>query len=157
MVFLDVPNIAAPEKKGEYGLLPKGTYRALVTDAERKATKDGTGTYISVTFDIVEGPHKGRKLWHIFNDGNKNPQAVAIAKGELKRFVEALDHTKPIQYENEFFRLIADRVLWLEVGVRKNKQSGEERNQIFDFLPDRVASTAAPEVDEIPPPDDVPF
>ena len=44
--------------------IPSGTNEAIITDSEMKATKNGLGMGINLTFEILsEGPAKGRKVF----------------------------------------------------------------------------------------------
>jgi hypothetical protein len=51
------------EAAGDMLPLPRGTYRARVTDGELVTSKSGTPGY-TLTFIVTDGEHKGRKLWH---------------------------------------------------------------------------------------------
>jgi hypothetical protein len=65
-----------------------GTYTVISDSAEIKATKSGTGEYISVKFKIVGGDCGGMTLWHSFNIKNQSVKAVEIGLQQLKQFVE---------------------------------------------------------------------
>ncbi|MGD9126460.1 MAG: DUF669 domain-containing protein, partial [Planctomycetia bacterium] len=43
--------------------IPAGKYVAVITESEMKDTKSGVGQYLQLTFDIIDGKYKGRKLW----------------------------------------------------------------------------------------------
>ena len=51
------------EPSSNFEPIPAGKYLAAITESEMKATKAGTGNYLSLTFQILEGPLKGRLLW----------------------------------------------------------------------------------------------
>ena len=42
--------------------LPAGKYLAAIIESEMKPTKAGTGNYLALTFQVLDGPHKGRML-----------------------------------------------------------------------------------------------
>lgn len=86
--MFDMRSVEAP-KKGSYEPIPEGDYPLLITDAEVKDTKAGTGQYLNVTMEITAGDFKGRKLWHLFNIANPNPEAVRIAKEQMKAMMLA--------------------------------------------------------------------
>ena len=77
------------EEQREFTALPAGDYVAIATESEKKVTKAGTGHYLQFTFEILEGSHKGRKLWSRMNLWNPNQTAVNIAKREFKAFITA--------------------------------------------------------------------
>lgn len=140
--------------KNGFELLPKGMYRVLVTRLEEKTSQAG-GAYISAQFDVVEGDHKGRKLWHNFTTRHPNAQAVAIGQSDLAKFIEACGFEGEVKDEKHLYSICMDQVLWLDVGSRKDKKTGDERQAVFDFLPEKAK--AAPEIDaEISAPE-IPF
>ena len=63
--------------------IPVGKYVAVITDSEMKPTKSGAGSYLQLTFQIIEGEHSGRLLWVRLNLDNPNATAVEIARREL--------------------------------------------------------------------------
>jgi hypothetical protein len=155
MVFL---NTKTTERvKTGFDLLPKGIYQVLVSNLEEKPSQAG-GAYIEARFDVVEGPHKGRKLWHRFTTRNKSEQALAIGKSQLASFIEACGYVGEVTDEKHFFSICMDQVLLLDVGIGKNKITKEDEQKVYDFLPVKPKA-AASAADEIPPPgvDDIPF
>ena len=70
--------------------LPAGKYLAIITDSEMKPTKSGSGNYLELTFQVIDGPFKGRMLWSRLNLDNPNAQAVQIAQGELSAICRAV-------------------------------------------------------------------
>jgi len=65
-----------------------GSYTVIADGAEIKATKAGTGEYISVKFKILGGECNGLTLWHSFNIKNPSVKAVEIGLQQLKQFVQ---------------------------------------------------------------------
>ena len=71
--------------------IPSGTYEAVVTDSETRATKSGTGMGINLTFEIIsEGPAKGRKVFAWINYENANAKAQQIGREELASLCKAV-------------------------------------------------------------------
>ena len=75
--------------------LPTGNYKAVISASEEKQTKAGTGSYLSLTFDIIEGEHKGRKVWANLNINNPNQDATRIAYEQLSAICHAVGVLKP--------------------------------------------------------------
>ena len=101
-----------------YDALPKGKYQALATESEMKQTKNRDGEYLQITWEIVEGQFKGRKLWSRLNLRNKSKQAVDIANRELSAICHAtgvLDLQDSAQLHNI--------VITLDVGIDKGDAS----------------------------------
>src|SRR5262245_6505451 len=75
--------------------LPAGKYPAVITESEMKPNKAGTGSYLQLTFEVLDGAFKGRKLWSRLNLDNPNAQAVQIAKAELSALCRAVNVMAP--------------------------------------------------------------
>jgi len=60
--------------------MPVGKYIAVITDSEMKPTKSGSGNYLQLKFQIVEGEYANRLLWVRLNLDNTNATAVKIAR-----------------------------------------------------------------------------
>ena len=78
------------EPNSGFTLMPAGKYLAVITEDEMKDTKSGDGRYLSLTFEVLDGKFKGRKLWARLNLENKNAQAVQIARGDLSAICRAV-------------------------------------------------------------------
>jgi len=75
--------------------IPAGKYLAAITESEMKPTKAGTGQYLQLTFQVLEGQHKGRLLWARLNLDNPSDMAVKIAKSELSAICRAVGVLTP--------------------------------------------------------------
>lgn len=67
----------APQEAFE--VLPPGWYNVRITGSEMKPTKDGGGSFLSLTMTVIDGPAANRKVFDRLNLNNKNPKAVEIA------------------------------------------------------------------------------
>jgi hypothetical protein len=54
-----------------------------------KDTKSGTGHYIALTMEIIDGSYSGRKIWDNLNVKNANPTAEKIAQASLTRYFQS--------------------------------------------------------------------
>ena len=75
--------------------IPAGKYLAVITDSEMKPTKAGTGHYLQLAFQIIEGPYKNRFVWARLNLDNPNATAVQIARAELSAICRAVGVMAP--------------------------------------------------------------
>ena len=75
--------------------VPAGQYLAIITESEMKPTKAGTGQYLQLTFQIIEGEYKGRLLWARLNLDNPSAMAVKIARAELSAICRAVNVMAP--------------------------------------------------------------
>lgn len=79
----------------DFGVIPADRYVAVATASAMKPTKDGQGQYLEFTFEVIDGPYKGRKVWSRMNLINKNQTAVSIANRELANLCRAIGIIKP--------------------------------------------------------------
>ena len=71
--------------------IPSGSYEAVVTDSEMRATKNGLGMGINLTFEIIsEGPAKGRKVFVWINYEHPKVEAQRIGREELASLCKAV-------------------------------------------------------------------
>ena len=73
----------------DFSALPTGDYLVIISNSEFRATKNGSGQYLMLAFQVIDGPRKGRYLWHNLNLQNQNPKAEEIAQRELSAICHA--------------------------------------------------------------------
>jgi hypothetical protein len=71
----------ATKPADDLGLLPAGEYSCRVLDGTLSTAKTGTSGY-KITFEIIDGPHAGRRIWH---DIWISPAAMSMAKRDLEK------------------------------------------------------------------------
>ena len=108
--------------------VPAGKYTAVITASEMKPTKKGTGQYLELTFQIIEGEHKGRLLWARLNLDNPDATAVKIARAELSAICRALGVLAP-KDSVELHNL----PLMIKVGIKNRDDNGEPTNVIRGY------------------------
>jgi hypothetical protein len=74
--------------------LPEGTYKAAIVNSELKETKAGTGDYYNFEYQILEGEHKGKKVWQMITRNNQSEKATLIGRKQFAGLKLALD--KPV-------------------------------------------------------------
>jgi len=129
--------------------IPAGKYLAAITESEMKPTKSGSGSYLQLTFTIVEGEHKNRVLWARLNLNNPNATAVKIARGELSAICRAVGVMQPKDSVE-----LHNIPLVIVVKLKKRQDTGELANEIKGY--ESKASAAgqpqqAPATDSTPP------
>ena len=118
-----------------YELLPAGTYRAQIVESEMRVTKNGMGRFLWLMLDILDGEHKGRKLFDQLNLVNPNPTTVEIAQRTLSAICHA---TGKLQVnDSEELHLIP---LTIQVKVKPPKNGYGESNAISYLPPERGAA-----------------
>lgn len=105
--------------------LPAGPYLAAIIGSEFRPTKAGTGQYLELKFQVLDGPHKDRLLWARLNLDNPNPEAVKMAKAELSAICRALGVMQPQDSVD-----LHDLPLLITVKCKKREDNGEIGNEI---------------------------
>ncbi len=83
------------EPATDFEPMPAGKYSAVVIESSDKKTKAGDGSFLEAVFEIIDGPFRGRKVWHRFNLANRNSTAVEIARQQLSSLCRAVGVLQP--------------------------------------------------------------
>ena len=105
--------------------IPAGKYVAAITTSEMKPTKNGAGQYLELEYQILDGEHKGRKLWSRHTLQHPSAQTVQIARGELSSVCRAVGIMTP-KNSAELHNL----PMTVTVKVKKREDNGELTNEI---------------------------
>lgn len=144
--------------ESEFELIPPGVYKAMITESEMKATKDGQGAFLELKIQLEDG----RSLKERLNIQNKNETAVTIAYQTLAKICKACNKTS-IADTNELHNIR----FMIEVAVEKGKpykdkegveKQGYDQNTIKKYMSvnDAVAPTQSAASDA-PAPADPPW
>ena len=88
-------NAESIEPTQDFTLLPAGDYKVIVKSTERKETKAGTGAYLKLEIEVIEGPNKGGLIFENLNLWNPNETAVKIAQQSLSSLCRAAGNMTP--------------------------------------------------------------
>lgn len=116
------------EPNSDFEPIPAGKYMAVITESELKPTKAGTGHYLQLTFQVIEGPYQNRLLWARLNIDNANAQARKIAEGELSAICRAVGVLAP----NDSVEL-HNLPLVIHVRCKKRTDTGEIVNEVKGY------------------------
>jgi hypothetical protein len=108
--------------------IPAGRYVAMITSSEQKPTKSGSGTYLQITFQILEGEYKGRCVWTRLNLQNANAMAVQIARSQLSALCRAVGVMTP-RDSVELHNL----PLQIQVRIKRRNDTEELENVVSGF------------------------
>jgi len=151
MANLNGFNAHEVEPASEFEPLPAGKYLAAIMESEQKPTKGGDGSYLQLTFQVLEGSHKGRNVWARLNLHNPSATAVKIARGELSAICRAVGVMTP-RDSVELHNL----PLLLTVKCKNREDNGELTNEIKGYEPKAAAPATgqpqqAPTTSNTPP------
>ena len=118
----------AVEPATQFDVLPKGEYLAAAVSSEMKSTKAMTGQYLQLSFEILEGKFKGRRIFERLNLQNPNKDAEEIAQ----RTLSALCHALGILQVNESEQLHDIPVL-ISVTIEDGKGDYGPSNRITGY------------------------
>jgi hypothetical protein len=82
----DSSNIAPQQTMGP---LPAGQYLAHITESDVVDLKSGNGQGLKLTFEVIDGQFKGRKVWESLNVVHTNETAQGIAQSQLSAICRA--------------------------------------------------------------------
>jgi len=118
--------------------IPAGKYPVVIVESEMKPTKSGTGRYLELTFEVIDGEYRGRKVWARLNLENPNATAVEIARAELSAICRAVNVMQP-RDSVELHNL----PLVVTVRCKKNPDTDEITNEVKGYAARDTAGAAA--------------
>jgi Protein of unknown function (DUF669) len=127
------------EPSTEFEPIPAGKYLAIITQSEVKANKAGTGSYLQLTFQVIDGPFKNRFLWARLNLDNPNATAVQIARAELSAVCRATGIMTP----NDSVEL-HNLPMQITVKCKRRADTGDLQNEISAYAK-KGAATGQPQ------------
>jgi hypothetical protein len=119
--------------------VPGGQYlAAIVSELEKKTNEAATiddASYIQLTFEILEGPHKGSKVWDLLNLNNPSQACVVSARGRVSTIRQACG-----------LKVLRDTIelqnIPMLIDVIQGEYKGKKNNKIVDYKP--AGSTSPP-------------
>lgn len=138
------------EPSSSFEPIPAGQYLAVITGSEMKPNKAGTGQFLQLCFQIVDGQYKNRLLWTRLNLDNPNATAVQIARAELSAICRAVGVLAPRDSVE-----LHDLPLVIHVRCKKRADTGEITNEVKGFAkkesPKPPPANPQPQADTTPP------
>ena len=111
------------QNENSFDALPAGWYQVKVESAEVKATKAGTGKYISVGYKVTGENYNGRMVFGNLNIQNPNPEAERIGRQQLGDLCRAIG-IAGVQDTNQ---LIGGNCM-VNLNVRKSEEYGDSND-----------------------------
>lgn len=121
-----------------YDLLPKGDYLAMAIASELKPNSKRTGEYLQITFEVIDGPAKGRKVWDRLNIRNANKTAEKIAMEQLNALCMATN-VLHLQDSEQLHNI----PLVIKVDVEAGKDGYDDQNRVKGYVPAGAAPAQA--------------
>lgn len=116
------------EPQGSFDPIPAGWYVGMIVASEMKPTKTGSGEYLQLRIDIIEGEYEGRVLFDRLNLRNTNQTAVEIAQRQLSAICRAVGVMQPQDSSD-----LHDRPLRVKVSIRPAGNGHDASNEIRGY------------------------
>jgi hypothetical protein len=113
-------------------VIPPGKYLVQIVNSEMKLTSTG-GELLWLEFDILDGEHKGRKLFDRLNLQNSNAQAVEIAQRALSAICHATGQMQVNDSQQLHYKPMVATVKVQPAGPDRNGIQREAQNQIRGY------------------------
>lgn len=139
MAFLDqeFDVSALPKGNTNFDPLPPGWYSASITKADLMPTKDGSGQYIKVRYDITGPTHQGRVVFGNLNIKNASLKAEEIGRQNLGDIMRAIGLPKLADTD----QLIGGN-LQIKLTIRPANEQFEAQNEVKGY---KANNGAAPD------------
>ena len=118
------------EPQGSFDPIPAGWYVGMIVASEMKPTKTGSGEYLQLRIDIIDGEYEGRVLFDRLNLRNSNQTAVDIAQRQLSAICRAVGVMQPQDSSD-----LHDRPLRVKVSIRPAGNGHDASNEIRGYSP----------------------
>jgi hypothetical protein len=82
----------APQQSS--GPLPAGVYLAHIVESDVQPLKSGNGEGLKLTFEVIDGQHKGRKVYENLNIRHTSEDTQRIAQSQLSALCHAVNVIK---------------------------------------------------------------
>ncbi len=82
----------APQQSS--GPLPAGVYLAHIVESDVQPLKSGNGEGLKLTFEVIDGQFKGRKVWENLNIRHTSEDTQRIAQSQLSALCHAVNVIK---------------------------------------------------------------
>jgi len=128
MANLNNFNANEVEPTNDFDPIPAGKYVAVITASQMKENKNRTGSYLELTFQVIEGEYRNRLLWARLSIEHSNPTTAKIARGHLSAICKAVGVLTP-RDSVELHNL----PLVINVKVKKRTDNDDLTNDIKGF------------------------
>ena len=122
-----------------FDVLPAGEYDVVIVASSVEQTKSGTGKYLKLELQVINGQFKKRKLFDNLNLWNQSQQAQTIARGQMSAICRAIGNLTPKDSSELHMKKIR-----CKVKIEKSEEYGDS-NKIVGYRlvrPARQRATA---------------
>jgi hypothetical protein len=84
-----------PAQPLNFDPIPAGEYLGHITESEIAPLNSGNGNGLKLTFEVIDGQHKGRRIWEMLSIVHTNPKTQQIAQEQLSAICHAIGIMQP--------------------------------------------------------------
>lgn len=128
--------------------LPAGEYIVQAIEASYEPNSKNTGKILKITYEVLDGHFKGRKIFENLNLENPNKQAEEISRRSLNSLCLAIG-LKELQSPSQILRT----PLTVKLNFKKDEKYGD-RNEIKKHLPLALGKAGDPAQPSQPQPNE---
>lgn len=111
--------------------IPAGKYIGAIVESDIVGNKSNTGNILKLVWEVLDGQHKGRKVWSNLNIMHQNQTAQEIAQRELKSICDAVGFTSDLDDSAQ----LHNRPCVIAVKVTPAKDGYDAKNEISGYSP----------------------
>ena len=139
------------------GPIPAGVYLAHCIESDVGPLKSGNGTGLKMTFEILDGQYKNRKVWENLNIQHTSEETQRIAQSQLSALCHAVNVIKLEDTAALHFKPVKIKVTVREAQGQyqasnniKGYESAGGATPSFVPAPSEAAAAAAPAASKTP-------
>lgn len=124
--------------KASFAPMPAGVYLAHITESDVVPLKTGNGSALKLTFEILDGQFKGRKIWERLNIQHTNADTQKWAQADLSAICHATGNIRLNETSALHFKPVK-----IKLAIRAASGDYEESNAIKGYESASGAKPAA--------------
>lgn len=133
----------------DFDPLPAGDYEVVITQSEMRRNKAGTGAYVAMTYQVVNGKYANRLIFDNINILNASAKAQEIGHQSLAKIGKAVGVTKIVDTTALHGLPFVVRVAVRPADEARGFKAG---NDVKDYFPAGTVAASAPAAAPTPPP-----
>ena len=134
-------NALEVEPSATFQPMPAGWYKCVITEAVEGMNKAGTGSYLKLSIEVIDGDHTGRNVFEYLNLKHEKDVVVQIAQQALSQICRAINVNSPKDSAE-----LCDKPLMVKMAVTPANNGYEASNNAkgYEAVSGGVSAQAAP-------------
>jgi len=134
-------NALEVEPSSTFQPLPAGWYKCVITEAVEGINKAGTGSYLKLSIEVIDGDYTGRNVFDYLNLKHDKDVVVQIAQQALSQICRAINVNSPKDSAE-----LCDKPLMVKMAVTPANNGYEASNNAkgYEAVSGGASAQAAP-------------